>query len=124
MVKVDRFIPQSIEKIKEQISGPAIIALSGGVDSSVCAVLAHRAIGELLFPIYIDTGLMRKGETQRIKEIFSDFTFFADTEGYRLEGSNQRGHKCDNRGPAIENSMSGHEKVCSMEMPLTSTTVC
>lgn len=72
MVKVDRFIPQSIEKIKEQISGPAIIALSGGVDSSVCAVLAHRAIGELLYPIYIDTGLMRKGETQRIKEIFSD----------------------------------------------------
>ncbi len=72
MVKVDRFIPQSIEKIKEQISGPAIIALSGGVDSSVCAVLAYRAIGELLCPIYIDTGLMRKGETQRIKEIFSD----------------------------------------------------
>ncbi|MBC7085270.1 MAG: hypothetical protein PWP14_1510 [Methanolobus sp.] len=72
MVKVDKFISQSIEKIKKQISGPSIIALSGGVDSSVCAVLAHRAIGNLLFPIYIDTGLMRKGETQRIKEIFSD----------------------------------------------------
>jgi GMP synthase (glutamine-hydrolysing) len=67
MVKVDRFIPQTIEKIKKQISGLLIIALSGGVDSSVCAVLAHRAIGDLLFPIYIDTGLMRKGETKRIK---------------------------------------------------------
>jgi GMP synthase (glutamine-hydrolysing) len=72
MVKVDKFIHESIEKIKKDIKGRAIIALSGGVDSSVCAVLAHRAIGELLTPIYIDTGLMRKGETERIKKIFSD----------------------------------------------------
>ena len=70
MVKVDIFIHDSIEKIKKDINGRAIIALSGGVDSSVCAVLAHRAIGELLTPIYIDTGLMRKGETERIKKIF------------------------------------------------------
>ncbi|MEA1984347.1 MAG: glutamine-hydrolyzing GMP synthase [Euryarchaeota archaeon] len=73
MVKTDRFIPKAIEKIKEQAAGKTIIALSGGVDSSVCAVLAHRAIGEMLIPIYIDTGLMRKGETQRIKELFGDF---------------------------------------------------
>ncbi|MHC1576077.1 MAG: glutamine-hydrolyzing GMP synthase [Methanosarcinaceae archaeon] len=73
MVKTDRFIPKAIEKIKEQAAGKTIIALSGGVDSSVCAVLAHRAIGELLIPIYIDTGLMRKGETERIREIFEDF---------------------------------------------------
>jgi GMP synthase (glutamine-hydrolysing) len=72
MVKVDKFIQDSIQKIKKDISGRAIIALSGGVDSSVCAVLAHRAIGDLLTPIYIDTGLMRKGETERIKKIFSD----------------------------------------------------
>lgn len=72
MVKVDKFIQDSIQKIKKDISGRAIIALSGGVDSSVCAVLAHRAIGDLLTPIYIDTGLMRKGETERIKNIFSD----------------------------------------------------
>jgi GMP synthase (glutamine-hydrolysing) len=72
MVKVDKFIPQSIEKIKQDVKGRAIIALSGGVDSSVCAVLAHRAIGELLTPIYIDTGLMRKSETDRIRKIFED----------------------------------------------------
>jgi len=72
MVKVDKFIQDSIQKIKKDIKGRAIIALSGGVDSSVCAVLAHRAIGDLLTPIYIDTGLMRKGETERIKKIFSD----------------------------------------------------
>ncbi|MDK2833951.1 MAG: hypothetical protein PWP63_1038 [Methanolobus sp.] len=73
MVKVDKFIPKAIEKMQQQITdGRAIIALSGGVDSSVCAVLAHRAIGDRLTPIYIDTGLMRKGETERIKEIFCD----------------------------------------------------
>jgi GMP synthase (glutamine-hydrolysing) len=72
MVKVDKFIQDSIQKIKKDIKGRAIIALSGGVDSSVCAVLAHRAIGDLLTPIYIDTGLMRKGETEIIMKIFSD----------------------------------------------------
>ncbi len=72
MVKVDKFIHESIEKIKKDVKGRAIIALSGGVDSSVCAVLAYRAIGGLLTPIYIDTGLMRKGETERIKKTFAD----------------------------------------------------
>jgi len=72
MLKVEKYIPKSIERIKNEIDGRAIIALSGGVDSSVCAVLAHRAIGDKLIPIYIDTGLMRKGETKRIKEIFAD----------------------------------------------------
>ncbi|HEY9247031.1 MAG TPA: glutamine-hydrolyzing GMP synthase subunit GuaA, partial [Candidatus Methanoperedens sp.] len=72
MVKVDKFIHDSIEKIREEVKGSAIIALSGGVDSSVCAVLAHRALGNLLTPIYIDTGLMRKGETERIRKTFSN----------------------------------------------------
>jgi GMP synthase (glutamine-hydrolysing) len=72
MVKADKFIHESVERIKKDVKGRAIIALSGGVDSSVCAVLAHRAIGELLTPIYIDTGLMRKGETERIKKTFAD----------------------------------------------------
>ncbi|MDD3041775.1 MAG: glutamine-hydrolyzing GMP synthase [Methanosarcinaceae archaeon] len=71
MVKTEKFIPKAIERIKSEIDGQAIIALSGGVDSSVCAELAYRAIGERLHPIYIDTGLMRKGETERIAHIFS-----------------------------------------------------
>lgn len=72
MVKVDKFIQESIEKIKNNVKGRAIIALSGGVDSSVCAILGYKAIGDLLTPVYIDTGLMRKGETERIRKIFSD----------------------------------------------------
>lgn len=71
MVKTEKFIPKAIERIKNEIEGRAIIALSGGVDSSVCAELAYRAIGERLYPIYIDTGLMRKGETEKIAHIFS-----------------------------------------------------
>lgn len=86
MAKVDKFIPDSIEKIKIEVKGKAIIALSGGVDSSVCAVLAHRAIGNLLTPIYIDTGLMRKGETERIKKIFSDMNLqVVDAKGAFLK---------------------------------------
>ncbi len=71
MVKPDKFIPRAVSKIREKVKGKAIIALSGGVDSSVCAVLAHRAIGDLLTPVYIDTGLMRKGETARIQQVFA-----------------------------------------------------
>jgi len=71
MVKVEKFIAEAIRKIQEEAgSEHAVIALSGGVDSSVCAELASRAIGERLIPIYVDTGLMRKGETRRISEIF------------------------------------------------------
>jgi GMP synthase (glutamine-hydrolysing) len=70
MVDVERFIEQGIEEIRREAKGRAIIALSGGVDSSVCVVLAHRAIGDKLIPIFVDTGLMRKGEVKRIKKVF------------------------------------------------------
>ncbi len=71
MVNVEEFVKKAIEEIKERVKdGKAIIALSGGVDSSVCAVLAHKAIGDRLIPVFVDTGLMREGEPERIKEIF------------------------------------------------------
>ncbi len=72
MVKIETFIQKAIERIKREAKGRTLIALSGGVDSSVCAILANRAIGNLLTPIYIDTGLMRAGETERIRETFKD----------------------------------------------------
>ncbi|MCX6683555.1 MAG: glutamine-hydrolyzing GMP synthase subunit GuaA, partial [Methanoregula sp.] len=71
MVNTEKFISQSIMEIKTAAGNDKVVmALSGGVDSSVCAVLAARAIGDNLMPIYIDTGLMRKGETDRIRTIF------------------------------------------------------
>jgi GMP synthase (glutamine-hydrolysing) len=73
MVNTEKFISQSIREIKTAAGNDKVVmALSGGVDSSVCAVLAARAIGENLMPIYIDTGLMRKGETERIRTIFGN----------------------------------------------------
>jgi len=72
MVNTDEFIDEAVESISEQIGDAnAIIALSGGVDSSVAATLAYRAVGEQLTPVYVDTGLMRKGETDQIRETFA-----------------------------------------------------
>ncbi|UIO99450.1 glutamine-hydrolyzing GMP synthase [Halobaculum sp. CBA1158] len=72
MVNVEEFIDEATAEISEAVGDAnAIIALSGGVDSSVAAALAYRAIGEQLTPVYVDTGLMRKGETDQIRETFS-----------------------------------------------------
>jgi GMP synthase (glutamine-hydrolysing) len=72
MVDVDSFIDETLEEIDEQIGeNEAIIALSGGVDSSTAAALAYEAVEDQLTPVYVDTGLMRKGETESIRETFS-----------------------------------------------------
>jgi GMP synthase (glutamine-hydrolysing) len=72
MVDVDSFIEEAVAEIDDQVGdGRAVIALSGGVDSSTAAALAHRALGERLVPVYVDTGLMRKGETEGIRETFA-----------------------------------------------------
>jgi GMP synthase (glutamine-hydrolysing) len=72
MVNTEKFIRESISEIRADAGTEKVVmALSGGVDSSVCAALAARAIGDNLIPIYIDTGLMRKGETERIRTIFA-----------------------------------------------------
>ncbi|MDK2977351.1 MAG: hypothetical protein PWP52_46 [Bacteroidales bacterium] len=66
-------IEEAINEIKEQIGDrKAIIALSGGVDSSVAAVLADRAIGDRLLAVFVDTGLMRKNEAEEIRKIFKE----------------------------------------------------
>ena len=71
MVAADAFVPTAIEEIREAIGdAQAVIALSGGVDSSTAAALTYEAIGERLVPVYVDTGLMRQGETEEIRETF------------------------------------------------------
>lgn len=70
----EQFINQKIEEIKAIVgSEKAISALSGGVDSSVCTVLAHRAIKDRLLVIFIDDGLMRENEPQEVSQVFSEF---------------------------------------------------
>ncbi len=70
---MDNFLYQAVEKIRAQVgSGRAVCALSGGVDSAVAAVLVHRAIGDRLTCIYVDSGLMRAGESQQVVETFRE----------------------------------------------------
>ena len=65
-------VDEAIEALVSQIDDTAIIACSGGIDSSVAAVLAHRAVGSMLHCVYVDTGLMRKGESDEVSEMFTE----------------------------------------------------
>ena len=65
------FVEVEIEKIRAQVgSGNVLCALSGGVDSSVVAALIHKAIGDQLTCMFVDHGLLRKGEAESVVETF------------------------------------------------------
>ncbi len=70
MFDPQEFVQEKIEELRTKITGKAIIACSGGVDSTVAAVLVDRAIGDRLLTVYVDTGLMRKGETEDVRRMF------------------------------------------------------
>ncbi len=68
------FVQSEVERIKTQIGeGHAVCGLSGGVDSSVAAALVSRAIGDRLTCIFVDNGLLRKNEFEKVLEAFSDY---------------------------------------------------
>ena len=70
-LNINEFITNSINEIKKTAGQRNVIcALSGGVDSSVAAVLVHKAIGKRLTCIFVDNGLMRKNEGDQVEEIF------------------------------------------------------
>ena len=69
----EKFVEEQIVDIKQTVGdSKAINALSGGVDSSLVTVLGHRAIGEKLRTVFIDSALMREGEAQRVVKTFAD----------------------------------------------------
>lgn len=65
------FIDETVEAIRKQVGeGTAICGLSGGVDSSVAAALVHRAIGDRLTCVFVDNGVLRKGEREAVERTF------------------------------------------------------
>jgi len=66
------FLEGAVERIRAQVgeNGRVLCGLSGGVDSSVAALVIHRAIGERLTCLFVDTGLLRKGEADEVRERF------------------------------------------------------
>lgn len=70
---MEGFIERETERIREQVGEHgAVCGLSGGVDSAVVALLLHRAIGQRLTCVFVDTGLLRQGEAQQVATVFSN----------------------------------------------------
>ena len=70
---IEEFIQETCESIQKEAAGrPVLCALSGGVDSAVCAVLAHRAVRDKLTCLFVDTGFMRKNEGDQVMALFRD----------------------------------------------------
>ncbi|MBQ1189204.1 MAG: glutamine-hydrolyzing GMP synthase, partial [Lachnospiraceae bacterium] len=69
--KMDTFVENSIKAIREKVgSGKVLCALSGGVDSSVAAVMLAKAVGDQLTCVFVDHGLLRKNEGDEVEEVF------------------------------------------------------
>ncbi len=70
----DHFLTEATENVRRQVGNERVIcALSGGVDSTVVAVLLSRAIGRQLVCVFVDTGLLRLNEAQELKKVFDSF---------------------------------------------------
>ena len=70
--RMDDFCRKSLKEIREKVGdGKVLLALSGGVDSSVCAALLAEAVGSNLTCVFVDHGMMRKNEPEEVKEAFS-----------------------------------------------------
>jgi GMP synthase (glutamine-hydrolysing) len=68
---MENFVDATTRSVREQVGdGRALCGLSGGVDSAVAAALVHRAIGHQLTCVFVDTGLMRKGEGEQVVDTF------------------------------------------------------
>lgn len=69
--RMDSFVKESVQAIREKVgNGKVLCALSGGVDSSVAAVLLSKAIGDQLTCVFVDHGLLRKNEGDEVEEVF------------------------------------------------------
>lgn len=74
MFNAEKFIEKTTENLQKELSGRALIAFSGGVDSTVCATLVNKAIGQQLIAVHVDTGYMRKNEPEQVKMMMEDLS--------------------------------------------------
>lgn len=72
MFDAKSFVEEKMEELRVALPGRAIIACSGGVDSTVAAAMVSKAIGDRLLTVYVNTGFMRKGETETVSRIFDN----------------------------------------------------
>lgn len=70
MFNAEEFVKEAVKKIRKEIKGKAITAVSGGVDSTVATKIASIALGKNLTAVYVDTGLMRKNESNEVRKLF------------------------------------------------------
>ncbi|EQB39644.1 GMP synthase [Sulfurimonas hongkongensis] len=69
--KMEHFLKEQIKLIREKVgTGKVLCGLSGGVDSSVVAAMLYEAIGDQLIPVFVDNGLLRKGEREQVEQVF------------------------------------------------------
>ncbi|MEO0181803.1 MAG: glutamine-hydrolyzing GMP synthase [candidate division WOR-3 bacterium] len=74
---LEDFISSETERIRQTVGDQGVVlGLSGGVDSSVLAYLLERAIGRRFYPVFVDTGLLRAGEAERVQRIFGSWPNF------------------------------------------------
>ncbi|MCS5525461.1 MAG: hypothetical protein NZ737_00075, partial [Candidatus Poseidoniaceae archaeon] len=99
MFSPEGFVEESIAALRNEVDDITVIACSGGVDSTVAAAIANIAVGKLLHCVYVDTGFMRKNETEEIQEMLSriglNLTVVHAAERYfsALEGITEPEHK-------------------------------
>jgi len=102
----ETFIAETVADLQAQIGDrKVLLAMSGGVDSSVCAALLHRAVGKQLTCVFVDHGCMRKDEPEQIAEVFRDQyginlitidaedRFLSKLEGRDASGSQAEDHR-------------------------------
>ncbi len=64
------FVSEALERLRREVPGRAIVAASGGIDSTAAALLAQRALGDRSRAVFVDTGLLREGEVQRVAALY------------------------------------------------------
>jgi len=72
MFQAEKFIEKTIVNLQKEIKGKALIAFSGGVDSTVCTALVNKAIGKQLIAVHVNTGYMRKDEPKQVTQLMKD----------------------------------------------------